>query len=348
MSRATRRGLLGAFSAAALARPALAAQPLRWRMVTSWSRTLAGPGTSAARLARRIGELTQGRIQVDVFAAGEIVPAFAVHEAVTNGTVEAGHTAAFFLSARQPAAAFFTTMPFGMGPLDHQAWIMAGEGQGLWDELYRPLGLRGLMAGNTGPSMAGWFRREIASAADLKGLRIRVAGLGAEVYSRLGAVAQSIPPGDIYPALERGTLDAVEFLGPMNDLPLGLHKIAPHSFYPGFNKPNGASEFVIATKIWDELPADLRQAVEAACALEHQQGLAEATQAHAVALRQLVAEGARLAPIPADLLGEARMQARAVVAAVAEHSPLASRIGASYARAAGDMARWGAVSGVAR
>lgn len=351
MKQPSRRALLTG-AALATATPVLASPatvrpdtPIRWRMVTSWSRTLQGPGTSAARLARRITTLTGGRIQVEVFAAGEIVPAFAVHEAVANGTVEAGHTASFFLSGRKPEAAFFTTIPFGMGPVEHQAWIEAGDGQALWDELYRPLGLRGLMAGNTGPSMAGWFRRPVASLDDIKGLRIRVQGLGGEVYRRLGAIPQSIPPGDIYPALERGTIDAIEFLGPMNDLPLGLHRVAPHTFYPGFNKPNGASEFILGLNTWETLGSEMRQAVQMACALEHSAALAEANHAHARALRQLVAEGARPAAIPVDLLREARNQTARVMAEVAATSPLAGRIGASYAQAASEMATWATVSG---
>jgi TRAP-type mannitol/chloroaromatic compound transport system substrate-binding protein len=313
-------------------------------MVTSWSRTLAGPGTSATRLAARIGELSQGQIVVDVFAAGEIVPAFAVHEAVANGTVDCGHTAAFFLAARKPEAAFFTTVPFGMGPLEHQAWIEAGDGQALWDEVYRDVGLRGLMAGNTGPSLAGWFRREIRSFEDMNGLRIRVQGLGGEVYRRLGAIPQSIPPGDVYTSLERGTIDAAELLGPMNDLPLGLHRIAPHTFYPAFNKPNGASEFVVSLGVWEALTPALRQAVRMACALEHAAALAEATQAHALALRRLVSEGARPAPAPADLLREARKHAAAVMADLAASSPLAGRVQASYQRSMEQMAPWGALS----
>ena len=231
MPSPSRRNLIAASAAGLIAAPAIAraqTQPVTWRMVTSWAKNLPGPGVSAERLAQRINAMSGGRLRVDVFPAGHIVPAFGVLDAVSTGVAEMGHTASFFWDGQLPGAAFFTTAPFGMGALAHQTWIEHRGGQQLWDELYRPRGVRGLLAGNTGPSMGGWFRKPVESLADIKGLRIRVQGMGGEVYAALGATPQSIPPADIYPALERGTIDAVEILAPVNDLPLGLHRIAPY------------------------------------------------------------------------------------------------------------------------
>ena len=177
--------------------------------------------------------MSEGRLVVDVFAAGELVPAFAVLDGVQNGVAEMGHTASFFWEGKASGAALFTTAPFGLSPIEHLAWIQDRRRAGALGQALRPFGVRGFLAGNTGPSMGGWFRQEVKSVADLKGLRIRVQGLGGDVYLELGATPQAIPPGDIYPALERGTIDAVELLSPVNDLPLGFHKFAPVYLHAG-------------------------------------------------------------------------------------------------------------------
>jgi TRAP-type mannitol/chloroaromatic compound transport system substrate-binding protein len=191
--------VLAAGGLAALAAPALARADtaLRWRMVTSWPRNLAGPGVSAGRLAERITKMSGGRLEVEVFAAGEIVPALSTFNAVSTGVAEMAHTASLYWIGKLPASIFFTTAPFGLGPLEHQAWIASGGGQKLWDELYAPFGVKAFLAGNTGPSMGGWFRSEIKSLADVKGLRIRVQGIGAELYARLGATPVTLAPGDL-------------------------------------------------------------------------------------------------------------------------------------------------------
>ena len=212
----TRRNFtIGAVIAGALAMPAIArAQTLKWRMVTSWPKRLPGPGTSAERVAERIRTLSGGRIDITVYAAGEVVPAFEVLGAVGGGVADIGHTASFYWQGKMPAAAFFTTVPFGLTPAEHVAWIDAGGGQALWDELYAPFGVRPFMGGNTGVCMGGWFRREIASLADLRGLKLRSLGLGGEVYRRLGATPQTTPPGEILTSLQSGVIDGAEFVGP--------------------------------------------------------------------------------------------------------------------------------------
>lgn len=344
----TRRSMLAASAIGIIAAPAVAraqTRPIAWRMVTSWAKNLPGPGVSAERLGRRINTMSGGRLRVDVLPAGHIVPAFGVLDAVSTGAAEMAHTASFFWDGQLPGAAFFTTAPFGMGALQHQTWIEHRGGQQLWDELYASRGVRGLLAGNTGPSMGGWFRKPIESLADIKGLRIRVQGMGGEVYAALGATPQSIPPADIYPALERGTIDAVEILAPVNDLPLGLHRIAPYYYMPGFNKPNGAGEALISLDAFAKLSPDLQRIVENACQAEHSAALAEAEHQNAAALVELVKAGAKLTGFPPDVMKAAREKASETIDRKAKASPIAAKIVASWRdalNAGGPWARVGA------
>lgn len=349
MTRLSRRAALGGAGATILAAPAVRAQdaPVRWRMATAWPRNFKGPGVSAERLAQRITTLSAGRLVVQAFAAGEIVPAFAVADAVSNGTIEMGHTASFFLQGKVPASVFFTTVPFGLSPLLHQSWIEDGGGQALWEELYKPLGLQPFLAGNTGPSLAGWFRQPIRSPEDLKGLRIRVAGLGGEVYRRLGAVPQTIAPGDVYPSLERGVIDAVELLGPMNDIDMGFHKIARYCLLPGFNKPNGAAEAIIGHKAYEALPADLRPVVRESCRAEHAQGLAEAQYGQGAALRAIAAlPDVTLGNLPQAVLDMAYAASAQLLEEIGRGTALAGRILTSYRLAEQVLRPWDRLSRV--
>lgn len=342
MRKTSRRTFIAAGTAGAVAAPfmARAQTPVTWRMVTSWQKNLPGPGVSAERLARRINTMSGGRLKIDVFAAGQIVPAFGVLEAVSKGAAEMGHTASFFWDGKIPGAALFTTAPFGMGPLAHQTWIEHRGGQALWDELYHPLGVRGLLAGNTGPSMGGWFRKPVQGIDDLKGLRIRVSGMGSEVYAALGATPQTIAPGDIFAALEKGAIDAVELLAPVNDLPLGFHRHAPHYYMPGFNKPNGAGEALISLAAFSKLPKDLQQIIETACQAEHSAALAEAEHLNAAALIELVQKGAKVTPFPADVIAAARKSAQDVLDAKATKSAIAGKIIGSWRQTLSSGSAW--------
>jgi TRAP-type mannitol/chloroaromatic compound transport system substrate-binding protein len=341
-SNPTRRGLIrsGIAGAALLSAPAIARAdtPRRWRMVTAWSRNLLGPGVSAARLANRITRMSGGTLTVDLFAAGEIVPALAVFDAVSNGTVEMGHSAALFQQGKLPAAGIFTTVPFGLGPTAHAAWIDKG-GQALWDQLYASFNVKPFMAGNTGPSSAGWFRKAPETLANIASLRIRVTGLGGEVYRRLGATALAISPGDTYAALERGTIDAAEFLAPANDLALGLDRIAPVLAFPGFNKPNGASELLIGKSQWEALPEALKVIIETACRAEHDQGLSEALASNQTALRQLIEKGVKLHRLDTTILRAAGEAARALLSDIAAKDALSRQIIESYLAEIGDTQR---------
>ena len=240
-------------------------------------------------------------------AAGEVVPAFEVLDAVGGGVAEMGHTASFYWQGKMPAAAFFTTVPFGLTPGEHVAWVDAGGGQALWDELYAPFGVKPFMGGNTGVCMGGWFRREIKSLADLRGLKIRSLGLGGEVYRRLGATPQTTPPAEILTSLQSGVIDGAEFVGPGTDIALGLYRVAPFYYYPGFNKPNGTGECIVSLKAWEALDAELKAIVAHACAAEANFALAEMERLNAEALAALTGQHrVQLRRFPADLVAAAR------------------------------------------
>ncbi|MEA2997666.1 MAG: hypothetical protein QOG74_3215 [Alphaproteobacteria bacterium] len=333
--------LLGAVAAPAVAR----AQTLRWRMVTSWPKRLPGPGMSAERVAERISALSGGRLQIAVQAAGELVPAFEVLDAVGSSVAEMGHTAAFYWQGKQPAAAYYTTVPFGLTPMEHVAWVDAGGGQALWDELYAPFGVKPFMGGNTGVCMGGWFRRELKSLDDLKGLKVRSLGLGGEVYRRLGATPQTTPPGEILTSLQSGVLDGAEFVGPGTDIALGLYRVAPLYYGPGFNKPNGTGECVINLKVWEGLAGDLKAIIAHACAAEASFALSEMERLNAQALAALTERNnVRLMSFSADVVAAARRQAADILAELATRSDIARRINDSYADFRSRTAAWSRVS----
>jgi TRAP-type mannitol/chloroaromatic compound transport system substrate-binding protein len=334
-------GIAGTFAAPAIAR----AQTVKWRMVTSWPKWLPGPGMSAERIATRIRALSGGRIDIAVYAAGEVVPAFEVLGAVGNGVADIGHTASFYWQGKMPAAAFFTTVPFGLTPAEHVAWIDAGGGQALWDELYAPFGVKPFMAGNTGVCMGGWFRRELKSLADVRGLKLRSLGLGGEVYRRLGATPQTTPPAEILTSLQSGVIDGAEFVGPGTDIALGLYRVAPFYYYPGFNKPNGTGECIVALKTWNALSAELQAIVAHACAAEANFALAEMERLNAQALVALTQEhGVTLAAFPDELVAAARKQAAEVVGDIAARSDISGKVHASYAAFRERSAPWSRVS----
>jgi TRAP-type mannitol/chloroaromatic compound transport system substrate-binding protein len=343
----TRRNFtIGATAAGLLAAPAIArAQTQKWRMVTSWPRRLPGPGMSAERVAERIRSLSGGRLDITVHAAGEMVPAFEVLDAVGNGVADMGHTASFYWQGKMPAASFFTTVPFGLTPGEHVAWIEAGGGQGLWDELYAPFGVKPFMGGNTGVCMGGWFRREVKSLADLRGLKLRTLGLGGEVYRRLGVTPQTTPPAEILVSLQSGVIDGAEFVGPGTDIALGLYRVAPFYYYPGFNKPNGTGECIIALKAWNALSDELKAVVAHACATEANYALAEMERLNATALEALVNEHkVKLAVFPEDLIGAARKQANDVLGELAGRSAMTGKVHASYVAFRERTATWSRVS----
>ena len=341
MARGGALSLFGTVAAPSVAR----AQTRRWRMVTSWPKRLPGPGLSAERVASRIAALSGGRLEITVSAAGEIVPAFEVLDAVGSGVAELGHTASFYWQGKEPAAAFFTTVPFGLLPNEHVAWIDAGGGQALWDELYAPFGVKPFMGGNTGVCMGGWFRREIKSRGEVHGLKIRSLGLGGEVYRRLGAIPQTTSPGEILVALQSGVIDGAEFVGPGSDIALGLYRFAPFYYGPGFNKPNGTGECIVSLQAWATLDDQLKAVVAHACAAEASFALAEMERLNVEALATLTTrDNAQLRTFPTDLVAAARTTAAEALADVANKSPAARKVHESYMSFRGKVAAWSRIS----
>jgi len=311
MTKVTRRNITRGAALGlvrAIAAPALAQSgKWRWRMSTSWPKRLPGPGMSAERGAERIATRSGGRRESTVAAAGEVVPALEVLDAVGSGVAEIGHTAAFYWQGKAPAAAFFTTVPFGLIPNEHVSWIEAGGGQVLWDELYAPFGVKPFMGGNTGVCMGGWFRREIKSRDDVRGLKVRSLGLGGEVYRRLGAIAQTTSPGEIQVALQSGVIDGAEFVGPGSDIALGLYRFAPFYYGPGFNKPNVTSVCSVSVSSWNVREADLKAIVAHSCAAEAKLALADAERLNPEALVALTGQHrVQLRAFPQDLIRAAR------------------------------------------
>ena len=314
-------------------------------MVTSWPKRLPGPGMSAERVAERIGALSGGRLQVTVHAAGELVPAFEVLDAVGGSVAEMGHTAAFYWQGKQAAAAYYTTVPFGLTPLEHVAWVDAGSGQALWDELYAPFGVKPFMGGNTGVCMGGWFRRDIKSLDDVRGMKIRALGLGGEVYRRLGATPQTTAPGEILTSLQSGLLDGAEFVGPGSDIALGLYRVAPFYYGPGFNKPNGTGECLVNRRTWEALDGELKAVIAHACAAEASFALSEMERLNAEALAAMLERNnVQLRTFPADIVGAARKQASDVLAELAAKSEIARRVHDSYANFRSRTAPWSRIS----
>jgi TRAP-type mannitol/chloroaromatic compound transport system substrate-binding protein len=295
---------VGAAATAALAAPAIVkAQPtVRWRCSSGFPKALDTIYGAAEDLAKRVSEATEGKFQISVAAAGEIVPMPQAADAVAAGTVECSHTAAFYYVGKDPAWAFGSCIPFGMNFRQMNAWWYEGGGDKLFNDFLRPQGMIHILCGNTGAQMGGWFRKEIKSMEDVKGLKMRIPGLGGRLWSGAGAVPQQIPGGDIYPALERGTIDAAEWVGPYDDEKLGFNKVAKFYYYPGFWEGGAALGWLINLKAWDALPATYRAIFSAAAAEANADMMAKYDARNAAALRRLIAGGTTVQPFPRAVL----------------------------------------------
>jgi len=303
----------------------------RWRMVTSWPPNFPGFGESALRLARRIEALSDGRLEIDVFAAGELIPAFEVFDAVSRGTVEMGHSSPTYWRGVLPAALLFSSVPFGMLPDEHEAWMYHGGGLELWREVYGAHRIRPYIAGNTGAQMGGWFKREIRRVEDLTGLKMRISGLGAEVMQRAGAVTVTLPGTEIFTALSTGAIDATEWNGPFNDMAFGLHEAAEYYYYPGWHEPSGVLECLVSTAAYDSLSPELKGVIEAACLAESAYVVAEFKARNQQALNTLVERhGVKLRRFPDDVLAALREHSTAAMERLAAADPVLGRVYAAY------------------
>ncbi|MDX1459759.1 MAG: TRAP transporter substrate-binding protein DctP [Xanthomonadales bacterium] len=281
-------------------------ETIEWKMATSWPRDFPGLGVGAQRLAQRIGELSNGRLDIKVFAANELVPPFEVFDAVERGTVEMGHAAPYYWKGKVPASQIFAGVPFGMTAQEHNAWLYHGGGLELWREAYEPFGIVPFAAGNSSMQMGGWFNREINSLKDLKGLVMRIPGLGGEVLARAGGTAVGMPGAEIFTALQTGTIDATEWVGPFNDQAFSLPKAAKHYYYPGWHEPGTTLECMVNTEALNALPQDLQAIVEAACQAANMDMLSEFMARNGEALAQMRSNGVDVRAFPDDVLAELR------------------------------------------
>jgi TRAP-type mannitol/chloroaromatic compound transport system substrate-binding protein len=303
-----RRKLLKAAGAAiastAVAAPAIAqsAPALRWRLTTSFPKTLDTLYGACEMFAKAIGDLSDQKFQISVYGPGEIVPAFQVFDAVANNTVEMGNSASYYYIGKDLAFAFGTAVPFGLNTRQMNAWLAYGGGLDMLNELYGTFGIFGIPFGNTTAQMGGWFRKEIKTLDDMKGLKFRVGGVAGQVLSRLGVVPQQIPPGDIYPALEKGTIDAAEWIGPYDDEKLGFLKVAPYYYYPGWWEGCANGFLYINSAKWAELPKLYQNMVTIAAAQVAADLAAKYDARNAAAIKRLVAAGAQLRPFSTDIL----------------------------------------------
>ena len=305
-------------------------ETIEWTLVTTWPKNLPALGTAPENLAKLVEEMSNGRLKIRVYGDQELVPAFEVFDAVSSGTAQMGHGAAYYWRGKLPVAAIFSSVPFGMNAQEMNGWLHHGGGLALWEELYAPFDLIPLASGNSGVQMAGWFNREINSVDDLQGLKMRIPGLGGEVMQRAGAVAVAMPGSEIFTSLQTGAIDATEWVGPYNDLAFGLHDVAKYYYYPGWHEPGTTLEAIVNRQAFEALPADLQAIVRTATRAINQDMLDEFTARNNAALRTLVDEhGVELRRLPEDVLERLRDLSWDVIEESASDE-LAKRILASY------------------
>ena len=300
-----------AAAAGAVASPAIAqAMPeIRWRMASSYPKSLDTLYGAGDMISKRVAAATDNKFQLQVFAAGEIVGATQTLDATQNGTVECSYTLSSFFIGKDPTFMFDTSVPWGMNVRQHNAWMYYGGGLQLVRDFMKDYGIMPIPAGQTGAQMGGWFRKEINSIEDLKGLKMRIAGMGGQIMAKLGVVPQVLGAGDIYPALERGTLDAVEFSGPYDDEKLGFYKVAKYYYYPGFWEGGAQPSLYVNMDKWNSLPAHYKAILEAACAEANALCVAKYDAENAEAIRRVVSLGAQLRPFPKDVMEQSYKEA---------------------------------------
>ncbi len=318
-----------------------------WRMVTTWPKNFPGLGTGANKLAQYITDASEGRLKVTVYGGGEVVPPLESFDAVSKGTAEMGHGAAYYWKGKSPATQFFAAVPFGLNAQETNAWIYSGGGQKLWDDLYAQFNLKPFLAGNTGVQMGGWFNREINSLDDMNGLKIRMPGLGGDVLTAIGAVANTLPGGEIFTSLQSGAIDATEWVGPYNDLAFGFYKVAKFYYYPGWHEPGTALEAFVNKQAYDALPADLQQIVTVACQAANNDMLAEFTAKNGDALATLVNEhNVQLKRFPDEVLKKLSTVSEEVVSDVASGDADAKKVYENFSAFRSKVSKWTTLSEV--
>ena len=325
--------------------PAIVQDRLEVAIVTTWPRDFPGLGTGAQRFAKRVQDMSDGRIQVSYFAAGERVGAFDSFDEVASGNAQAYHAADYYWKGKHPGWAYFTAVPFGLTYTEMNAWIRFGGGQELWDELAGEFGLKGLMCGNTGVQMGGWFRKEINSADDLKGLKMRIPGLGGDVMAKLGASPVSLPGGQIYENLVSGAIDATEWVGPWNDEVMKFYEAAKYYYYPGMHEPGSMLSAGFNKKFWEGLSKSDQALIEAAASMENDVMMAEYNAKNGAALARLTRDqGVEVRKFNDEIYDSFGKAAKEVFDGVVTHSDLAKRIHDSFDKTRREVGGWSNVS----
>jgi TRAP-type mannitol/chloroaromatic compound transport system substrate-binding protein len=333
-------------AAGAAAAPALAADlpTIKWRCASGFPKTLDAIFGATETVAKRVAAATGGKFQISLFAAGEIVPTPGVLDAVKDGTVECGHAASYWYIGKDPALAFDTALPFGLNSRQQTAWMMEGGGLELMREFFKDYNIHNIPCGNTGTQMGGWFRKEIKSMADMQGLKFRVGGLAGQVLAKLGVVPQQIPPADIYPALEKGTIDATEWIGPYDDQKLGFNRVAKYYYYPGWWEGGPQLSLYVNAKKFAELPKEYQTILEDACLYAHAEMQAAYDVKSPHALKQLIGSGTQLRPFPNDMMAAGFKAAHELYDELAAKNPRFKKIYDNWRKFRDDQLQWFAVA----
>ncbi|MBI4185322.1 MAG: TRAP transporter substrate-binding protein [Proteobacteria bacterium] len=324
-------GAAAAAGASALPGPAIAQGRAEWRLVMPWPKNTPGVAVNAQRFADRVGAASGGRLAIKVFGAGELVPPFESLDAVMRGVADIGHGTPYYWANKSKALHFFTTVPFGLTATELAAWIYFGDGQALWDEVYAQFGLKGFYAGNSGVQAGGWFRKEIKTLSDLKGLKFRIAGLGGEVMRRLGVTTVLTPPGEIGPAMASGAIDAAEWVGPWNDLAFGLYRTAKFYYLPAFHEPGPALEVFVNRARFEALAPDLQEIVKAVASATANETLADFQRHNIESLDPLLTQhGVELRQFADEIVAALGKTTLEVLNEFATGDALTARVHASY------------------
>ena len=303
----------------------------KWRLVTSWPKNYPGLGMAPEKIANLVEEMSNGQMQITVYGAGEQVPAFGVFDAVSSGSHQMGHSGGYFWKGKVPAAQFFTSVPFGLTADEINAWVNRGGGLELWREIYEPFNIYPIPAGNTGTQMFGWFNKEINSLEDVKGLKMRIPGIGGEVLKEAGGIPVTLPGGELFTALQTGVIDATEWVGPYNDLTFGFHQAAKYYYYPGWHEPGPMLELLINMDAWNSLPKHLQVIIETATKAVNQDTLDEYLARNNQALTELVeVHGVELRKLPDDVIEEFRAISNEILSDLAEEDEVIGKVYDSY------------------
>ena len=334
-------GAGAAVAASSLSAPAIASGKRKLKMVTTWPKNFPGLGTSAAGFAKDVEKATDGQIRIKVYAAGELVPAFGVFDAVSQGKADLYHAGDYYWQGKHKSYAFFTTVPFGITANEMYEWLAFGGGQQLWDELSGRFNIKALAGTNTGVQMGGWFKKEINTIDDFQGLRMRIPGLGGEVIKRLGATPVTRPGGEIFLALSQGNIDASEWVGPWNDLAFGFYKVAPYYYTSGFHEPGAAIALGFNKEVWDSLGKANQTLMKTIASHHYIRSLAEYNFRNAKALETLVKKhGVQLRTFSDDIMAQLATTSADVLKDVSQTDDLARRIYESYVRSMKNSSRW--------